>query len=107
MIVEIPVRLSNRVEQVPVEVQSRTIAQYLWASCEHTISFRYPRAITDRPLDTLTQAADAAYRLDMKMERLHSEVARLWAAPGFDDVQLNSPPPTAIVGSRPHGGRIL
>jgi putative GTP pyrophosphokinase len=96
MIVEIPVRLSNRVQQVPVEVQIRTIAQDLWASCEHTISHTYPLAISDRLLDTLTQAADAAYRLDIKMERLHNEVARLWAASDPDGVQLNSPLPTAI-----------
>lgn len=70
MIVEIPVSLSNRVEQVPVELQIRTIAQDLWASCEHTISYKYPCAIPGGLLDTLTQAADAAYRLDMKMERL-------------------------------------
>ena len=107
MIVEIPVRLSDRVEQVPVEVQIRTIAQDLWASCEHTISYKYPRAIPGRLLDTLIQAADAAYRLDMKMERLHNEVARLWAASGSDDVQLNSPPPTAIDRWRPHAGQFL
>ena len=96
MIVEIPVHLSNRVEEVPVEVQIRTIAQELWASCEHTISDKYSRAM-GRLLDTLTQAADAAYRHDMKMERLHTEVAGLSAASGSDDVQLNSrhrPPST-------------
>jgi putative GTP pyrophosphokinase len=60
MIVEIPVRLSNRVEQVPVEVQIRIIAQDLWASCEHTMSYKYPRAIPGRLLDALTLAADAA-----------------------------------------------
>ena len=107
MIVEIPVRLSNRVEQVPVEVQIRTIAQDLWASCEHTFSAEHPRAIPDRLLDTLTQAADAAYRLDIKMERLHNEVARLWAASDPGGVQLNSPPPTAIDRCRPHVGRFL
>jgi NAD(P)-dependent dehydrogenase (short-subunit alcohol dehydrogenase family) len=104
---KIPVRLSNRVQQVPVEVQIRTIAQDLWASCEHTISYKYPRAIPDRLLDTLTQAADAANRLDMKMERLHFEVARLCAAPSSDDLQLNSPPPTAIDRCRPHVGQFL
>ena len=103
MIVEIPVRLSNRVEQVPVEVQIRTIAQDLWA-CEHAISDKYPRAIPGRLLDTLTHAA---YRLDMKMERLHTVVTRLWAASGADDVQANSPPPTAIDRWRPHAGQIL
>jgi putative GTP pyrophosphokinase len=107
IIVEIPVRLNNRVQQVPVEVQIRTIAQDLWASCEHTISYKYPRATPDRLLDTLTQAADAAYQLDMKMERLHNEVARLWATSDSDDVQLNTPPPTAIDRCRPHVGQIL
>lgn len=71
MIVEIPVRLSNRVEEVPVEVQIRTIAQDLWSGCEHAISEKYPCVIPARLLDTLTQAADAAYQLDMKMERPH------------------------------------
>jgi GTP pyrophosphokinase len=107
MIVEIPVRLSNRVEQVPIEVQIRTIAQDLWASCEHTISYRYPCAIPDRLLDTLIQAADAACRIDMNLERLHNEVARLWAASDPDDVQLNSPPPTALDRCRPHVGQFL
>jgi putative GTP pyrophosphokinase len=107
MIVEIPVRLSNRVEQVPVEVQIRTIAQDYWAGCEHTISAKYPRAIPDRLLDTLIQAADAAYRLDMTMGRLHNEVARLCAGSGSDDVHPNSPPPTAIDRCRPHVGQIL
>jgi putative GTP pyrophosphokinase len=105
MIVEIPVRLSNRVQHVPVEMQIRPIAQDLWASCEHTISYKYPRAIPDRLLDTLTQAADAANRLDIKMERLHDEVARLWAAADSDDVHLNSPPPTPIDRCRPHVGQ--
>jgi putative GTP pyrophosphokinase len=107
IIVEIPVRLSNRVQQVPVEVQIRTIAQDLWARCEHAISYKYPRAAPDRLLDTLTQAADAAHRLDMKMERLHNEVARLWAASDSAEVQLNSPPPTAIDRCRFHVGQIL
>lgn len=83
MIVEIPVRLSNRVQHVPVEVQIRTIAKDYWARCEHTISAKYPRAIPDRLLDTLIQAADAAYRLDMTMGRLHNEVARALCSAGF------------------------
>lgn len=106
MIVEIPVRMSHRVEQVPVEVQIRTIAQDLWASCEHTFSAEHPRAIPGRLLDTLTQVADAADRLDIKMERLHNEVARLRAASGSDDVQLNSPLPIATDTRQSHAGQI-
>ena len=60
-----------------------------------------------RGLQFCFRLADAAYRLDMKMERLHNEVARLWAASGSDDVQANSPPPTAIDRWRPHVGQFL
>ena len=87
-------------------MQIRTIAQDLWASCEHAISYKDPRAIPGRLLDTLTRAADAAYRLDMNMERLHNEVAMLWASSASDDVQLNSPPPTTIDSRRSHAGQI-
>jgi putative GTP pyrophosphokinase len=107
MIIEIPVRLSSRVQQVPVEVQIRTIAQDYWAGCEHTISAKYPRAIPYRRLDTMTPAADAAYQLDIKMERLHNEVVRLCAAADPDGVQLNSPPPTVIDRCRPQLGQFL
>lgn len=107
MIVEVPVRLSNQVEQVPVEVQVRTITQDLWASYEHTFSAKHPRAIPDRLLDTLAQAADAAYCLDIKMGRLHNEVARLCAAADPDGGQLNSLPPTAIDRCRPYVGQFL
>ena len=106
MIVEVPVRLGNRVQRVPVEVQIRTIAQNLWTSCENTVSYTYPRPIPDRLLDTLSRVADAANQLDIKIERLHSEVAAICAADSHD-VQLNSPPPTAIDRCRPHVGQFL
>jgi putative GTP pyrophosphokinase len=48
MILEIPVRSSNRVQQVPVEMQIRAIAQDLWASCELPTFYKYPRAIPGR-----------------------------------------------------------
>ena len=105
MIVEIPVFVSNRVEQVPVELQIRTIAQDSWASHEH--NNWYQRAVPARLLAELTEAADAAHRLDMTMQRLHHEVTRCWAASDGDDVELNSPQPTAIEGWRPHAGQLV
>jgi putative GTP pyrophosphokinase len=106
MIVEIPVRLSNRVQQVPVEVQIRTIAQDYWAGCEHTISAKYPRDTgpTARHVNPSRRC-----RLPPRYDegRLHNEVARLCAGSGSDDVHPNSPPPTAIDRCRPHVGQIL
>jgi putative GTP pyrophosphokinase len=105
MIVEIPVFVSNPVEQVPVELQIRTIAQDSWAS--HEDNNWYHRAVPARLLAELTEAADAANRLNMTMQRLHHKVTRCWAASGDDDVQLNSPAPTAIDRWRPHAGQLL
>jgi GTP pyrophosphokinase len=79
MIIQVPVLLSDRVERVPVELQIRTIAMELWASLEHKIYNKYERAVPPRLLNELTDAAEGAHRLDMKMERLHNEVAALTA----------------------------
>jgi putative GTP pyrophosphokinase len=95
MAVEIPVFLSDRVVQVPVELQIRTIAMDFWASLEHKIYYKYPRSVPRRLLQELTEAADVAHRLDRKMERLHNEVAGLASAVDSDDGPLS-------LGARDH-----
>ena len=96
MIIEIPVLLSDRVERVPVEVQIRTIAMDLWASLEHKIYNKYERAVPPRLLNELTDAAEAAHNLDVKMQRLHNDVAALTAAHDDHDVHLDLLPPSTI-----------
>ena len=85
MIIEVPVFMSDRVERVKVEVQIRTIAMDFWASLEHKIYYKYDRAVPETLLDELRQAAHAASRLDVKMERLHDEVIALRDVAGTDD----------------------
>ncbi|WP_016880631.1 MULTISPECIES: GTP pyrophosphokinase family protein [unclassified Rhodococcus (in: high G+C Gram-positive bacteria)] len=89
MAVEIPVFLSDRVVQVPVELQIRTIAMDFWASLEHKIYYKYQRSVPRRLLQELTEAADVAHRLDRKMERLHNEVTGLESAVDSDDSPLS------------------
>ena len=60
-----------------------------------------------RLLNELTDAADAAHRLDMKMQRLHNEVAGLTAAQDAHDVHRDLPPPSTIDDWRPRTGRYL
>lgn len=74
LIVKIPVFMSDRVENVFVELQIRTIAMDFWASLEHKIYYKYEKEIPDRMKRDLRDAALAAYELDMKMENLHNEV---------------------------------
>ncbi len=82
MTVEIPVLLSDRVERVPVELQIRTLAMDSWAILEHRIYHKYQRAVPQRPLNELIDAADAAHRLDLKLARLFEEAADLTTEQG-------------------------
>ena len=77
LIVSVPVFMSDRVEQVPVEIQIRTIAMDFWASLEHKIYYKYNRAVPATLLDELKDAADTANRLDLKMQNLHTQVRAL------------------------------
>lgn len=79
LIVQVPVFLSDRVEDVTVEIQIRTIAMDFWASLEHKIYYKYDGAVPARLLAELKEAALAAARLDATMEQLHDEVRALAA----------------------------
>jgi putative GTP pyrophosphokinase len=77
MIVEVPVYMSDRHENVCVEVQIRTIAMDFWASLEHKIFYKYNEAVPVRLLQELKEAADSAAALDKQMERLHNEISEI------------------------------
>ena len=74
LIVEVPVFLSQHVEQVPVEVQIRTIAMDFWASVEHKLSYKYRSAMPTHLAAELDDAARVATELDARMGRLRDEV---------------------------------
>ena len=107
MIIEVPVLLSDRVERLPVELQIRTIAMNFWASLEHKIYNKYERAVPPRLLNELTVAAEAAHRLDLKMQRLHNEVAALTAGQDAHNGHRDLLPSSAIDDWRPGAGRYL
>ncbi len=88
LLVSIPVFTMDQVEQVPVELQIRTIAMDFWASLEHKIYYKYEGAIPKNLLVELRDAADVANRLDRTMERLHEEVTNL---PRAQKVQAAAP----------------
>jgi putative GTP pyrophosphokinase len=77
LIVEVPVYMSDRQENVSVEIQIRTIAMDFWASLEHKIFYKYNEAVPERLLNELKQAADSAAALDKQMERLHKEIEEI------------------------------
>ncbi len=73
LIVDIPVFLSDRTEDVRVEIQIRTVAMDFWASLEHKIHYKYHREVPTRLREELVEIAAATDRLDQQMEDLHRE----------------------------------
>lgn len=82
-IIEIPVFLSTGPLTVTVEVQVRTIAMDFWASLEHKIYYKYEGEVPEHLAASLSEAADVAAQLDLRMEQLHNEVRG--AMPARDD----------------------
>lgn len=74
LLIEVPVFMSDREEQVAVEIQIRTIAMDFWASLEHKIYYKYNASVPSHLLRELKEAADSATALDKKMERIHNEI---------------------------------
>jgi putative GTP pyrophosphokinase len=77
LLVGVPVYMSDRQENVCVEVQIRTIAMDFWASLEHKIFYKYKEAVPPKLLQELKEAVDSAAALDQQMERLHNEIAEI------------------------------
>ncbi len=74
LLIEVPVFMSDRIEDVIVEVQIRTIAMDFWASLEHKIFYKYDQSVPAELLKKLKDAADSVTILDQQMEQLHHEV---------------------------------
>ncbi|MDT8862889.1 GTP pyrophosphokinase family protein [Alkalihalobacillus sp. MEB130] len=91
LVLQVPIFMSDRVEEVCVEVQIRTIAMDFWASLEHKIYYKYNQAVPQHLLNELKEAADSATQLDKKMEGIHKEMKELKEACNRQ-VELNNLP---------------
>lgn len=77
MIIEIPIFLSTGKENIPVEVQIRTIAMDLWASLEHHLRYKEASALPQEvEMDLASTAADLMF-LDERMQQLLAKVENL------------------------------
>lgn len=85
LILQIPVFMSDRVDNVYVEVQIRTIAMDFWASLEHKIYYKYDKEVPQKLLEELKKAADTVSQLDEKMESIHREISQFKENDDLDD----------------------
>ena len=70
MIVEVPVRLSQKIVYVKCEIQIRTLAMDFWASFEHKVKYKTDQDISKKASDELVTCAKMISRFDNKMMRL-------------------------------------
>lgn len=77
LIVQTPIYLSDRCEEVMVEIQIRTIAMDFWASVEHKLYYKYERSLPADLVAELDDAARIASELDQRMGRLRDEIRLL------------------------------
>lgn len=76
MLVEIPIFLTNKVENVQVEIQIRTIAMDFWASLEHKIYYKFEGNAPSHITSDLKQCAEMVHALDAKMLSINNEIKK-------------------------------
>lgn len=74
LIVTVPVFLTDRTENVPVEIQIRTIAMDFWASLEHKIYYKFQNEVPSKLTSELKAAAEMVHFLDCKMKDIKDEM---------------------------------
>lgn len=76
LIVMVPVFLSDRTEQVPVEVQFRTIAMDFWATLEHELRYKATSEVEESLRERLKQCAENSAALDREMQDIRNSCIR-------------------------------
>jgi len=70
LIVTVKVCFSNTTENVPVEIQIRTIAMDFWASTEHQLRYKKNRVFSDKDQKKLKHCADLMAKADSEIQSL-------------------------------------
>lgn len=77
LVISVPVFFVDRVEEIPVEVQIRTIAMDFWASLEHQLRYKSKGDIPKFIAAELKECAETIAETDKKMEKIHSFLERI------------------------------
>lgn len=77
LVINVPVFFSNHTEQLPVEVQIRTIAMDFWASLEHQLHYKASDDIPEALITELKECADNISSIDQRMQNIHNTVEEL------------------------------
>jgi putative GTP pyrophosphokinase len=74
LVVLVPVMLCHGTEQVPVEIQIRTIAMDMWASMEHELCYKSSRATDKQTVEKLLNCSKELAAIDARMGEMYSSI---------------------------------
>lgn len=76
LIVEVPIFLQNEKRWVRAEIQIRTLAMDFWANLEHKLRYKkdLEAEMTEEIAESLQNAADTCYELDLGMECIRNKI---------------------------------
>lgn len=77
LLLVVPIFMSDRVEEICVEVQIRTIAMDFWASLEHQLRYKNDVEATATLKYRLKNCAEQSARLDLEMQSIYREMRML------------------------------
>ncbi len=77
MLVTVPFFLSDRIVEVKVEIQIRTVAMDFWASLEHKINYKFEGNAPQHIKTELVECARMVSDLDARMLSLNEEILSL------------------------------
>ena len=75
LLISVPIFLSDRVVDIRVEIQIRTIAMDFWASLEHKIYYKFEGNAPDYISKELRECAGIVSDLDAKMLQLNKAIS--------------------------------
>lgn len=79
MIITVPVYFSDRIKDVKVEIQIRTVAMDFWASLEHKINYKFEGNAPQHIKEELIECSEMIANLDAKMLSLNEEILEIEA----------------------------
>jgi len=76
LIIKTPVYLSDRIENVPIEIQLRTIAMDYWASLEHILCYKNYRNNLIDSSETLLNCANSLANTEKTMQQIRINIEK-------------------------------
>lgn len=77
LVVSVPVYLMNGMQEVPVEIQIRTVAMDFWASLEHQLRYKKTKNIPKNIDIELKACAEVSAKLDVRMQKIFDELGEI------------------------------